>query len=109
VSVLDASAALAFLLGTAAGDVVAQRLVEERAFAAPDLLPFEVLAVLRRDERRGVLAGERGAAALQDLEDMPVTLFSPRSLVGRAWQLRHDAARATRSTSRWPRCWRSRC
>ena len=89
-SVLDASAALEFLLGTAVGDAVANRLVEERGFAAPELLPFEVLAVLRRDERRGMLTGPRGAAALQDLEDMPVTLFSTRPLVGRAWELRHN-------------------
>jgi predicted nucleic acid-binding protein len=90
VSVLDASAALEFLLGTAAGDAVAHRLVEEGGFTAPELLPFEVLAVLRRDERRGILAGPRGAAALQDLKDMPVTLFSTRPLVGRAWELRHN-------------------
>jgi predicted nucleic acid-binding protein len=90
VSVLDASAALEFLLGTAAGAAVAHRVVEERGFAAPELLPFEVLAVLRRDERRAILSGPRAAAALQDLEDMPVTLFSTRSLVGRAWELRHN-------------------
>jgi len=90
VSVLDASAALEFLFGTPAGEAVAQRLIEERGFTAPELLPFEVLAVLRRDERRGILAGPRGAAALQDLEDMPVTLFSNGALVGRAWELRHN-------------------
>ena len=89
-SVLDASAALEFLLGTAAGDAVAQRVIDERGFTAPELLPFEVVAVLRRDERRGILAGSRGAAALQDLEDMPVTLFCNRALVGRAWELRHN-------------------
>jgi predicted nucleic acid-binding protein len=88
--VLDASGAIEFLLGTAVGDAVANRLVEERGFAAPELLPFEVLAVLRRDERRGILAGPRGAAALHDLEDMPVTLFSTRPLVERAWELRHN-------------------
>jgi hypothetical protein len=52
VSVLDASAALEFLLGTAAGAAVAHRVVEERGFAAPELLRFEVLAVLRRSIRR---------------------------------------------------------
>jgi predicted nucleic acid-binding protein len=94
VSVLDASAALELLLGTAAGDAVANRLVEERGFAAPELLPCEVLAVLRRDERRGMLTGPRAAAALQDLEDMPVTLFSTRPLVPRAWELRHNYSAA---------------
>jgi predicted nucleic acid-binding protein len=90
VSVLDALAALVFLLGTAAGAAVAHRLVEERGFAAPELLPFEVLAVLHRDERRGMLAGPRGAAARQDLGDMPVTLFPIRPLLERAWELRHN-------------------
>ena len=89
-SVLDASAALEFLLGTAAGDAVANRLVQERGFAAPELLPFEVLAVLRRDERRGTLTAARAAAALQDLDDMPVTLFSTRPLLWRAWELRNN-------------------
>jgi predicted nucleic acid-binding protein len=90
VSVLDASAALEFLLGTPAGAAVASRLVEERGFAAPELLPFEVLSVLRRDERRGAVTEPRAAAVLQDLEDMPVTLFSPRPLVWRAWELRRN-------------------
>jgi predicted nucleic acid-binding protein len=94
VSVLDASAALEFLLGTAAGDAVANRLVQERGFAAPELLPFEVLAVLRRDERRGTLTAARAAAALQDLDDMPVTLFSTRPLLWRAWELRNNFSAA---------------
>jgi len=88
VSVLDASAALEFLLGAAAGQAVAARLLSLRAFAAPELLPFEVLAVLRRHERRGVLTAQRGADALADLHELPLALFSTRALVGRAWELR---------------------
>jgi predicted nucleic acid-binding protein len=88
--VLDASAALAFLFGTAAGAAVESRLLDERGFVAPDLLIFEVLAVLRREERRGRLTARRGAAALRDLEDMPVALFSTGALVDRAWELRHN-------------------
>jgi predicted nucleic acid-binding protein len=90
VSVLDASAALEFLLGTAVGRAVGERLLSDRAFAAPELLPFEVLAVMRRDERRGLLTAGRGAEALQDLDDLPLTLFSTRALLWRAWELRHN-------------------
>jgi predicted nucleic acid-binding protein len=90
VSVLDASAALEFLLGTAAGRAVEARLLSVRAFAAPELLPFEVLAVLRRHERRGVLTAQRGTDALADLHQLPLTLFSTRALLWRAWELRHN-------------------
>lgn len=89
-SVLDASVALEFLLRTAVGRGVEQRLLSDRAFAAPELLPFEVVAVLRRDERRGLLTAGRGADALRDLDDLPLTLFSTRALLWRAWELRHN-------------------
>jgi hypothetical protein len=39
----------------------------------------EVVAVLRRDERRGLLTAGRGADALQDVDDLPLTPFSTRA------------------------------
>ena len=89
-TVLDTSAAVDFLLASGvAGDVEALLAREETA-AAPDLLVFEVLAVLRRDVRRGVLAPDRARGAIDDLGDLSVELFGTLPFRDRAWELRDN-------------------
>lgn len=63
----------------------------------PHLLDVEVLNVLRRQTLRGILAEERGATALQDLENIKMTRYPHAPLLGRIWDLRegvtaYDAA-----------------
>ncbi len=63
----------------------------------PHLLDVEVLNVLRRQTLRGILARERGATALQDLENIKMTRYSHAPLLRRIWDLRgnvtaYDAA-----------------
>jgi predicted nucleic acid-binding protein len=90
VTVLDTSAAVDFLLGEAAAPDVARLLQDEGTLAAPDLLVFETLAVIRRAVARGGLSAERGAGAIEDLGDLRLELFSTLPLRQRAWELREN-------------------
>lgn len=87
---MDSSAVIDFLVGDEAAADVADLLSREGSLAAPDLLVFEVLAVLRRHTLRGLLAPERAKAAVDDLGDLPVELFPTLPLRTRAWDLREN-------------------
>lgn len=56
----------------------------------PHLLDVEVLNVLRRQTLRGILSKERGATALQDLENLKMTRYPHTTLLGRIWELREN-------------------
>lgn len=89
-TVLDTSAAIDFLLGDGVAGEVGALLEYEGVLAAPDLLVFEVLAVLRREVQRGELAGARADGAVEDIGDLPVDLFPGLPLRARAWELRQN-------------------
>jgi predicted nucleic acid-binding protein len=64
---------------------------------APHLLDVEVAQVLRRYVRSAAISAERGAEALSDLADFPLTRYPHFVLLSRIWQLRqgltaYDAA-----------------
>lgn len=96
--VLDASAALELLLGTARGAAFGERLVRQgERLCAPHLLDVEVVHVLRRYERAGELTGRRAQAAVSDLADLPIVRYPHVPLLARIWELRanltgYDAA-----------------
>jgi predicted nucleic acid-binding protein len=94
VSVLDTSAVVDFLLGSGVHQGVAAVLGESGEFAAPDVLVFETLAVLRRLALRGDLDDRRGKGAVDDLADLPVELFPTLGLRARAWELRENLTTA---------------
>jgi predicted nucleic acid-binding protein len=89
--VLDASAAVDWLLQTPAG----QR-IEERIYARNDtlhtvhLLDVEFAQVLRRLVREGTLARKRAEEAMEDLIAVRVTRYAPFLLLKRIWQLRQN-------------------
>ncbi|MDR3722122.1 MAG: type II toxin-antitoxin system VapC family toxin [Candidatus Acidoferrales bacterium] len=96
--VVDASAILEVLLRTPAA-----RHVDRLIFAAgetlhaPHLIDLEVAQVLRRYVRSSIISAERGAEALADLADFPLTRYPHLILLNRIWQLRggvttYDAA-----------------
>lgn len=89
--VVDASAAIEFLLKTQLGVHVAA-LVEDATLLAPELLDAEVLAVLRRDVLAGRLKERRAAEALEDLRDWGVERCSHRSLLATAWSFRNNVS-----------------
>jgi predicted nucleic acid-binding protein len=93
-TVLDCSAVVDYLLGTGAADEVEGILEAEGPAAAPDLLVFEVLAVFRRDVRRGVMDARRASGAVEDLGDLWIEYFPTAFLRERAWELRENLTAA---------------
>jgi predicted nucleic acid-binding protein len=91
VIVVDASAALEFLLKTPSGDAVAKRVFEAgQTLHAPHLLDLEATQVLRRLSRTGEIAVERCRAALDVLSDIRMLRYPHYPLLPRIWQLRHN-------------------
>lgn len=93
-TVLDTSAVIDFLLGSGSAPEVQQLMIAEGELAAPDLIVFEVLAVLRRAALSKDLSAKRATAALDDLADLPLELFPSLPLRRRAWALRHNLTAA---------------
>ena len=93
-TVLDTSAVLDHLLGSGASSEVEALLAQGGPAAAPDLVVFEVLAVLRRAVARKELAERRAQSAVADLGDMALTLFPSMPLRTRAWELRRNLTAA---------------
>src|SRR5205807_2476046 len=85
--VVDASAAVEYLLVTALGERVGG-LLEAATLAAPELLDAEVLAVLRREVLAGRLGERRAAEAVDDLRDWGIERLPHRLLLDDAWSLR---------------------
>jgi predicted nucleic acid-binding protein len=89
--VLDASAAVDWLLQTPAG----QR-IEQRIYARPDtlhsvhLLDVECAQVLRRLVREGTLASRRAEEAIDDLAALRIIRYAPLLLLDRIWRLRQN-------------------
>jgi predicted nucleic acid-binding protein len=94
VTVLDTSAVVDFLLGVGVAKQVEALMKVENEPAAPDLLIFEVLAVLRREAFRGEIGEDRAAGAVEDLGDLPIKLFPSLPLRERAWGLRRNLTTA---------------
>jgi predicted nucleic acid-binding protein len=79
------------LLGTSAASRLAERFFAEgETLHAPHLIDVEVAQVLRRYARAGVLGAERGAEALEDLADFPITRYPHQVLLFRIWELRNN-------------------
>jgi predicted nucleic acid-binding protein len=93
--VLDASAAVDWLLQTPAG----QR-IEQRIYAGPQaqtetlhtvhLLDVEFAQVVRRLVREGTLAPKRAEEAIEDLAALRMVRYGPVLLLKRIWQLRQN-------------------
>lgn len=88
--VLDASAAVDWLLQTPAGQHIENRIyARNETLHAPHLLDLEVAQVLRRLVRQGVLAGRRADEALRDLLDLRLNRYAHLVFLPRIWELRH--------------------
>ena len=89
--VLDASAAVDWLLQTAAGQRIEDRIYSRsESLHAPHLIDLEVARVLRRLVHENNLSPDRAAQALQDLMDMKITRYPHVVLLARIWRLRHN-------------------
>jgi predicted nucleic acid-binding protein len=91
VIVIDASAAVEWLLQTSGGARVAHRILSSReALHAPHLLDVEVTQVFRRQVAQGVIAASRAEEALQDLLDLRVRRHPHVLFLRRVWELRDN-------------------
>lgn len=57
---------------------------------APHLIDLEVAQVLSRYVRSAVISADRGAQALADLADFPLTRYPHFALLPQIWQMRNE-------------------
>jgi predicted nucleic acid-binding protein len=89
--VLDASAAIDWLLQTSAGQNIEKRIYSRNeTLHAPHLFDLEVTQVLRRLALQGVVSVHRADEAMRDLLDLRLTRYPHLVLLPRVWQLRHN-------------------
>jgi predicted nucleic acid-binding protein len=91
VIVLDASAAIDWLLQTSAGQRIEKRIYSHNeSLHTPHLLDLEVTQVLRRMVREGAITAHRADEAIRDLLDLRITRYPHFVLLPRIWRLRHN-------------------
>jgi predicted nucleic acid-binding protein len=91
VIVLDASAAIDWLLQTVAGQQIESRIYSRgESLHAPHLLDLEVAQVLRRLVRDASVASLRAHQAIQDLVSLRVTRYPHFVFLPQIWRLRHN-------------------
>lgn len=91
--VLDASAAVEFVLGTPSGEQVGARIARSgETLHAPHLIDIEVANVLRRWVGHGHVTAERAWEALADLQDLTMVRYPHGVLLDRIWELRSNAS-----------------
>ena len=91
--VLDASAAIEWLLQTPKAAAIEARLFSktaQRRWHAPHLLDVEVAQVLRKQVAKGVMSDARDLEALQDFLDLPLVRYPHDFLLPRVWELRKN-------------------
>jgi predicted nucleic acid-binding protein len=89
--VLDASAAIDWLLQTPAGKRIEHRIFAQReSLHTVHLLDVEFAHVLRRLVRDGALASRRAEEAIEDLGALSMTRYPPGLLLKRIWRLRQN-------------------
>lgn len=89
--VLDASAAIEFLLRTQKGLHVEERIADPlKTLHAPHLLDLEVIQVLRRYVHSSELTETRASIALEDFADLDIQRYPHQFFTTEIWALRHN-------------------
>lgn len=89
--VLDASAAIDWLLQTPVGQQIESRIYSRgESLHAPHLLDLEIAQVLRKLVRQSVVTIQRADQALQDLLSLRLTRYPHFIFLPQIWQLRHN-------------------
>ena len=57
---------------------------------APHLIDLEIAQVLRRYVRSAIISADRGAEAVSDFLDLPLTRYPHFVLLTRVWEMRHN-------------------
>lgn len=91
--VVDASAAVEFLLNSRLGQQVAQQLLDNSSsVCAPYLLQNEVISVLRGQVLGRVISSERAQLALDTFVDFPITYFPALPFYNQIWARRDQVS-----------------
>jgi predicted nucleic acid-binding protein len=91
VIVLDASAAIDWLLHTAVGQQIENRIFSRgESLHVPHLLDLEVAQVLRRLVREAAVSAPRADQAIQDLLDLRVTRYPHFIFLPNIWRVRNN-------------------
>lgn len=96
-TVVDASAIVDLLVpsDTARRDFLIGELPDPATpWLAPDILMFEVFAVIRRHLLRGALSDAAAGRGLQRLRRLPIELVPTAGLLSAAWSLRENFSAA---------------
>ena len=89
--VLDASAAIEWLLQTSVGRQIENRIyARDESLHAPHLLDLEVAQVLRRLVRQNEISTHRAEQAIDDLLDLRIHRYSQTVFLPRIWRLRSN-------------------
>ena len=89
--VLDASAAIDWLLQTPVGQRIESRIYSHnQSLHAPHVIDLEIGQVLRRLVHEAKVSVQRADQAIQDLLDLRLTRYPHIVLLPRIWQLRHN-------------------
>lgn len=88
--VVDASATVAALIDGGRDGDWARVHMRSAVLLAPELLPVEATAVLRRSVRAGTVPSDSATLALDDLLALPFQLFSFGPFAKRVWSLREN-------------------
>lgn len=75
--------------GETDGEQYRHRVRGER-LCGPDLLRVEVVSVIQRQLAIGTLSLEQADQAVNDLVELPITVYPVSPLVPRAWELREN-------------------
>ena len=65
--------------------------INGQSLAAPDLLRVEAVSVIRRQLASGALTAAQANNAIEDLVNLPITVYPTAPLLRRAWELRDNA------------------
>lgn len=89
--VLDASAAVEWLLQTSPGLQIEKRIYSRNeSLYSPHLLDVEVAHVLRRLVSSGRISAQRGEEALRDLQALRITRYAHDVFLVRIWHYRQN-------------------
>ena len=89
--VMDASAAIEWLLHSSAGGRIERRVYAARkSLHAPHVLDLEVAQTFRRLTRERVVSEERAEEALSDLMALRILRHPHSALLPRIWHYRHN-------------------
>lgn len=86
--IVDASCLVELVTDGAAASRVRAALDPEGLFAAPHIVDVEVVGIIRRDHRRGVIDRTEARIAIERLQSWPGERFGQTRLLSRAWELR---------------------